>query len=149
MKLEQFYKLRELLKDFIPVISRIDRNVDKIYKDIEGEHDPSARDGTESHIFIRLENKRITILQWFSTVPYQSHHDLACEGRVEHTGTWLFKRKEFTNWENSPTPAILWLHGIRESPCLRSLWSALFPDIALTGTFVPPILAGAGKTKLV
>ena len=38
IKLEEFYKLRELLKDFIPVISKIDRNVDEMYKDIEGEH---------------------------------------------------------------------------------------------------------------
>ncbi|KAF8417666.1 ankyrin repeat-containing domain protein [Tirmania nivea] len=91
--LEEFNKLQRLLNDFVSAISRIDRNVDKMYKEIE-------------------ENKRITILQWFSTIPYQSHHDLACEGRVEHTGTWLFKRKEFTCWENSTTPAILWLHGI-------------------------------------
>ncbi|KAF8417668.1 hypothetical protein EV426DRAFT_645734, partial [Tirmania nivea] len=90
---ERFNELQRLLKDFMPVISRIDRNVDKMYKDIE-------------------ETKRITILQWFSTIPYRSHHDLACEGRVEHTGTWLFKRKEFTCWESSTMPAILWLHGI-------------------------------------
>ncbi|KAF8417654.1 hypothetical protein EV426DRAFT_709670 [Tirmania nivea] len=110
-QLEEFDKLRELLKDFVPVISRINNNVEEIYKDIE-------------------ENKRITVLRWFSTVPYQSHHDLACEGRVEHTGTWLFKKKEFISWENSKTPAILWLHGI-----------------PLTAHFIRS--AGAGKTKLV
>ena len=84
----------------------------------------NVRDGIKSHILITmlpLENKRITILQWFSTIPYQDHHDLACEGRVEHTGAWLFQRNEFTSWENSRTPAILWLHGIRESACLRWL----------------------------
>ncbi|KAF8417649.1 ankyrin repeat-containing domain protein [Tirmania nivea] len=86
-------QLRKLLKDFMPVISTIHNNVDKIFKDIE-------------------ENKRITILQWFSTVPYQSHHDLACEGRVENTGAWLFKRKEFAAWENSEKASTLWLHGI-------------------------------------
>jgi len=42
IQLEEFYKLRELLKDFI---SRIDRKVDKIYKDIEGEYEGSSRDG--------------------------------------------------------------------------------------------------------
>ncbi|KAF8451423.1 hypothetical protein BGX38DRAFT_1259584 [Terfezia claveryi] len=89
-------KLRELLKHFMPVFARIDKNVDEIYNNIEDIE----------------ENQRMTILQWFSTVPYQSHHDLACEGRVEHTGAWLFKRKEFTSWENSRAPAILWLHGI-------------------------------------
>ena len=50
IKLEEFYKLRELLKDFIPVISRVDRNVDEIYKDIEGEHEGNTTDGIESHI---------------------------------------------------------------------------------------------------
>jgi len=57
IKLEEFYKLREVLKDFTEVISTIDknisrlnRNVDKIYKDIDGEYEESARDGIESHI---------------------------------------------------------------------------------------------------
>ncbi|RPB20390.1 hypothetical protein L211DRAFT_792229, partial [Terfezia boudieri ATCC MYA-4762] len=86
-------KLREHLKHFMPIIARIDKNVDEIYNNIE-------------------ENQRMAILRWFSTVPYQSHHDLACEGRVEHTGAWLFSRKEFTRWKNSEAPAILWLHGI-------------------------------------
>ena len=131
IKLEEFYKLRELLKDVTPVISRIM----EIYKDVEGEHgETQTIDELGSHIYILiqslwlpLENKRITILKWFSTVPYQSHHDLACEGRVEHTGVWLFKRKEFTSWENSKTPAILWLHGIRKSAHvgLSQLWNFL------------------------
>jgi len=41
IQLEEFYKLRELLKDFI---SRIDRKVDEIYKDIEGKYEGSSRD---------------------------------------------------------------------------------------------------------
>ena len=53
VNLEEFDTLRELLKDFTPVISRIDRKVDKIYKDIgnvdriyktiEGEHKGSTK----------------------------------------------------------------------------------------------------------
>jgi len=42
---EEFSKLQDLLKDFIPAISRI---VDKIYQDIEGEHEQNARYGIES-----------------------------------------------------------------------------------------------------
>ena len=42
INLEEFYQireqLRELIKDFIPVISKIDRKVEDIYKDIEGEY---------------------------------------------------------------------------------------------------------------
>ncbi|RPB27794.1 hypothetical protein L211DRAFT_762959, partial [Terfezia boudieri ATCC MYA-4762] len=70
-------------------------------------------------------NKRITVLQWFSTVPYQKHHNLACEGRVEHTGTWLFTRKEFISWEDSKTPATLWLHGIPEAGKTKLVSSAI------------------------
>jgi len=61
---------------------------------------------------------------------------------VEHTGTWLFKRKEFVCWENSKTPELLWLHGIRKSACLTRPGS-----LALIDPVNP--LAGAGKTKLV
>ena len=61
------------------------------------------------------ETERIAILKWFSVVPYQSHHDLASEGRVSGTGQWLFQRKEFRHWEQSEKSEILWLHGIRES----------------------------------
>ena len=61
------------------------------------------------------EQERITILTWFSTVPYKGHHDLARDGCVEHTGSWLFKRREFVDWQQSQNPNLLWLHGIRES----------------------------------
>ena len=37
INLGEFSKLRELLKDFLPVVSRVDSNVDKIYKYIKGE----------------------------------------------------------------------------------------------------------------
>ena len=61
------------------------------------------------------ENERITILQWFSDIPYRGHHDLAREGRVAGTGQWLFQRKEFKHWQQSEESEILWLHGIRKS----------------------------------
>jgi len=63
-----------------------------------------------------LEQERIAILKWFSTVPYNGHHDLARDGCVEHTGSWLFKRREFIDWQQSGKPNLLWLHGIRKSP---------------------------------
>ena len=61
----EFHKLRELWKDFIPVISKIDRNVDKIYKDIEGENRGTAkpRAGSISHVDCHgnLQNKRVLL----------------------------------------------------------------------------------------
>ena len=48
--LEKFDKLQDLLNDFIPVmtridgnVSRIERNVDEIYKYIEGENDGNSK----------------------------------------------------------------------------------------------------------
>lgn len=38
INLEELYKLQVLLKDFESVISSVDRNVNAIYKDIEGEN---------------------------------------------------------------------------------------------------------------
>lgn len=60
------------------------------------------------------ETERVAILQWFSVIPYQGHHDLASEGRVAGTGQWLFQRKEFRLWQQSERSEVLWLHGIRK-----------------------------------
>ena len=70
---QEFSKLHNLLKDFLPVISRIDcnisrvdrniskvdRNIDEIYKGIEGEREGNTRDGTESHILITMALQKI------------------------------------------------------------------------------------------
>ena len=64
--------------------------------------------------YLPPETERIGILKWFSDVPYRGHHDLACEGRVEGTGQWLFQRREFRHWQQSDESQILWLYGIRK-----------------------------------
>jgi len=70
--LEEFSKLRDLLEDFRPVLSRIDsnvdkvnrnvdkidRNVDKLYKDIEGAYVGNATYGMELHILIVIPTSR-------------------------------------------------------------------------------------------
>lgn len=63
--LEEFHKIQELLKDFMPVVSRIDRNVsrinrdvDKIFKDIEGECKGNTGCGTESNLLIAVVTVR-------------------------------------------------------------------------------------------
>ncbi|KAF8427950.1 hypothetical protein EV426DRAFT_640542 [Tirmania nivea] len=86
-------RLRALLQDFNPVILRMDTTVTAVHEEIK-------------------EQERITILKWFSTIPYKDHHDHACEGRVELTGSWLFERREFIDWQQSEKPNLLWLHGI-------------------------------------
>ncbi|KAF8451222.1 hypothetical protein BGX38DRAFT_1269487 [Terfezia claveryi] len=59
-------ELKALLQDFFPFITRMDATVSGMYEDSK-------------------EQERITILKWFSTVPYKGHHDLACDGCVENT----------------------------------------------------------------
>jgi len=54
ISLEEFNKLRELLDDFMPVISRIHGNVDKIYKYIEDALEKGTTDGIESHILVSM-----------------------------------------------------------------------------------------------
>jgi len=63
--LEKLHKLQELLKEFKPVISRIDRNVEGISKDIEGEYRERCQEG-RSHINFRGPGKVSCLLsQWF------------------------------------------------------------------------------------
>ena len=62
--------------------------------------------------YLLSEAERIAILEWFSIIPYQGHHDLASEDRVAGTGQWLFQRKEFRHWQEFEKSEILWLHGI-------------------------------------
>jgi hypothetical protein len=87
----------------------------------------------------REEEKRdnLEALDWVSSIPVRDHHDIAKEGRTPDTGQWVFGKREFSQWESSQGPSLLWIHGIRE---LRQ------------PTLINVILihiAGAGKTKLV
>ena len=79
------------------------------------------------------EQERVNILEWFSTIPYKSHHDHAHDGCVENTGSWLFKRHEFIDWQQSQKPNLLWLHGIRETHAnyIQSELMLFFPQPAL------------------
>lgn len=55
---EHLHKLRELLNEFMPLISKIDRRVDKIYKGIEGKHEGSSGGEIESQILITIAASR-------------------------------------------------------------------------------------------
>jgi len=57
---------------------------------------------------------KIKILRWTSEVPYQDHHGAARSRRVEGTGDWIFKRREYQKWRTTDQSAILWVHGIRK-----------------------------------
>ena len=61
-------------------------------------------------------SRRIQILQWISSIPYEDNHNTACEGHTSGTGEWLLEHDIYNDWRASKENAILWLHGIREKP---------------------------------
>ncbi|KNG86811.1 hypothetical protein ANOM_004652 [Aspergillus nomiae NRRL 13137] len=64
-------------------------------------------------IWLFLENeKRDDVLRWISNIPYEDHHTLARAGRTGGTGGWLYKQREFQDWQLSKDSMIFWLHGI-------------------------------------
>ncbi|KAL7276073.1 hypothetical protein RUND412_000957 [Rhizina undulata] len=57
------------------------------------------------------DDERFKILAWLSKVNYQEHHKFIVGVRQANTGNWLFKKKDFIEWEKSAS-SIFWLHGI-------------------------------------
>ena len=86
------------------------------------------------------DKKRDDVLGWISDIPFEDHHTLARTGRIADTGGWLFKQREFQEWQLSKDSMIFWLHGICESS------KTILPN-ALSSHF--RFIAGTGKTKLV
>ncbi|KAI0884268.1 uncharacterized protein GGS22DRAFT_194819 [Annulohypoxylon maeteangense] len=57
--------------------------------------------------------KRSSVLEWLSKLPYIDHHTSAKDKRVFGTGNWIFEHEDFKNWHDSVEQHILWIHGIR------------------------------------
>jgi hypothetical protein len=57
--------------------------------------------------------ERCEILQWASSIPYESNHSAAKNGRTEGTAKWILTHSTFSEWRASSASTILWLHGIR------------------------------------
>ncbi|KAE9376374.1 hypothetical protein N431DRAFT_479659 [Stipitochalara longipes BDJ] len=57
-----------------------------------------------------MENQEA--LNWVSSIPVLDHHINAKEGRAAETGQWVFGKHEFSKWEKSQAPCLLWIHGI-------------------------------------
>ncbi|KXH45588.1 hypothetical protein CSAL01_11414 [Colletotrichum salicis] len=56
--------------------------------------------------------ERAAILKSLSTVPYPSHHQNACRGRLNGSGEWLLKHRDFIHWRGSSYSSVFWLDGI-------------------------------------
>lgn len=60
--------------------------------------------------------RRTKVLNWISSVPYESNHNTAYRGHTPGTGEWLLEHNVYQNWHLSGDSRILWLHGIRKNP---------------------------------
>ncbi|KAF8544144.1 hypothetical protein BDD12DRAFT_906719 [Trichophaea hybrida] len=58
----------------------------------------------------RIENRREKLDQ-LAPLYYNTKHEQAVEKHQEGTGTWLFKKDIYRDWESS-SPSSLWIHGI-------------------------------------
>ncbi|KAH6620888.1 hypothetical protein B0J18DRAFT_369374, partial [Chaetomium sp. MPI-SDFR-AT-0129] len=56
--------------------------------------------------------ERRRLLSWLSPIRSSLHHRSEGEGYLPGSGSWLFKKAEFVRWRESPSSAILWIHGI-------------------------------------
>jgi hypothetical protein len=90
--------LERLLGDLTAPIFRTDRQVAKLWERLE-------------------DSRRIKILTWASSIPYEDNHYTARQEHVDSTGEWLLKHEMYREWRGSSASMILWLHGIRK--CLH------------------------------
>ncbi|KAJ5375632.1 hypothetical protein N7517_007638 [Penicillium concentricum] len=51
------------------------------------------------------------LLEWISPIPYGTHHRVRVESRTPDTCEWLLQNKEFCEWMDYGSSAILWLRG--------------------------------------
>ena len=61
------------------------------------------------------KKEREDFLNWISPHDYEEAHDTIYKKKHPGTGDWLLDTKEFRDWIDSSTSALLWCHGKRES----------------------------------
>ncbi|KAF8469699.1 hypothetical protein BDZ91DRAFT_63235 [Kalaharituber pfeilii] len=57
------------------------------------------------------EDRRLKVLNWLSTLPYQDAHKAATHKWTKGTCNWIANKDEFKEWNCIPSPAVLWVHG--------------------------------------
>lgn len=55
---------------------------------------------------------RQEVLDWLSTVRYDTHHSIERKDRLDRSGQWMFESSEFRRWNDSAKSCTLWLHGM-------------------------------------
>ena len=51
------------------------------------------------------------LVRWLAPLHYNAKHEQSIEKHEEDTGTWLFEKDIYRDWE-SLSPSSLWIHGI-------------------------------------
>ena len=55
--------------------------------------------------------ERENILDWMSDIDYRSHHNGVLDKLMPGTGSWLFSKEQYVQWNDNPRSALLWLRG--------------------------------------
>lgn len=61
------------------------------------------------------EDDLIKILQWVSSIAYETDFSSINQARIADTCEWLGKNPKYIDWLERKGSSILWLHGIRKS----------------------------------
>lgn len=63
-------------------------------------------------LFRRLDEDRLSrILDWISLTKEYDRHAAAKKHRADNTCGWLLEESKFKSWEQSKSPALIWLQG--------------------------------------
>lgn len=66
-------------------------------------------------LFERLDKQEVmNILDWISPYRELDRHLIKAEARTPETCGWLLESSIFKKWEQSSSPAVMWLQGLRE-----------------------------------
>ncbi|KAJ5736935.1 ankyrin [Penicillium malachiteum] len=65
-----------------------------------------------SNLFEQLDEETLSkILDWISPIKESDQHHKFRKGRTRDTCEWILKKQEFQDWEQSMSPALIWLQG--------------------------------------
>lgn len=60
------------------------------------------------------EGDQLKVLEWFSSIPFGSHHRSVSDQRTKNTGQWLLQHAKLKEWHDASYSAVLLLHGARK-----------------------------------
>lgn len=82
------------------------------------------------------EEQRVKMIRWLSTSPCHLHHSAIAESRMNGFGEWLLTHKDYHEWYQSSSSAILLVHGI--PGCGKTHLSSVLVDELLSNAELHP-----------